>query len=108
MKVGDRVVSICPAYYIGESGIVKGIGPTNGSIVVMLDRGHSACFLQEELILEGDPVILPNNDQGVLYTDNKNYTSIVDEWKKEGKCPSCGQLGRYSMSVPICSKHGEY
>lgn len=107
MKVGDRVISICPAYSVGESGIVKGIGPDVNSIVVLLDRGDSVCFLQTELMFEGDPVILPIGEQGVLY-NTTTYTSIVDEWKKEGKCTSCGELGRYSMSVPICSKHGEY
>ena len=27
---------------------------------------------------------------------------------KEGKCPECGELGRYHMCQAICSKHGAY
>lgn len=36
------------------------------------------------------------------------YTGQALAWHKEGKCPHCGELGRYSMSVAICSKHGNY
>lgn len=36
------------------------------------------------------------------------YETIEEKWKQEGRCPKCGELGRYSMSVPVCSKHGEY
>ena len=36
------------------------------------------------------------------------YTGQAATWKSEGKCPRCGELGRYSLSVAICSSHGEY
>lgn len=40
--------------------------------------------------------------------ESPKHLTIQQEWKQEGRCPKCGELGRYSMSVPICSKHGEY
>lgn len=36
------------------------------------------------------------------------YYGISAEWLKEGKCPQCGELGRYHLSTPICSRHGPY
>jgi hypothetical protein len=30
------------------------------------------------------------------------------EWHREGRCPQCGELGRYHLSTAICSKHGTY
>jgi hypothetical protein len=94
-KVNDRVISICPAYYIGESGIVKGSLP-NG-FVVLLDSGQCANFLPEEMMLETDML-----SSVILSKD------MSQDWKREGKCPCCGSLGRYHMSVPICEKHGPY
>lgn len=35
-------------------------------------------------------------------------TGIPLEWSKEGRCPQCGEMGRYSLSQAICSKHGAY
>jgi hypothetical protein len=32
----------------------------------------------------------------------------AEEWKKEGKCPKCGQLGSFSHLQYVCSLHGPY
>lgn len=55
------------------------------------------------------------------YYDNSIYCSkcikVVDDsapvttkgaWKKEGKCPTCGELGRFSNFALVCSVHGVY
>lgn len=34
--------------------------------------------------------------------------SSAATWKKEGKCPECGELGRFSHFSYLCSKHGPY
>jgi hypothetical protein len=34
--------------------------------------------------------------------------SYAEMWAKDGKCPKCGELGRFSQCVAICSQHGEY
>ncbi len=34
--------------------------------------------------------------------------SLAEEWKKEGKCPQCGELGHYHHCVPVCKTHGPY
>jgi hypothetical protein len=36
------------------------------------------------------------------------YSGQAAIWKAEGLCPHCGEKGRYSMSVAVCSRHGEY
>lgn len=36
------------------------------------------------------------------------YEGLALQWFNEGRCPKCGEMGRYSMSVATCSKHGEY
>lgn len=33
---------------------------------------------------------------------------LAKDYLKEGRCPHCGELGRYHLSVPICSLHGPY
>jgi hypothetical protein len=34
--------------------------------------------------------------------------SLAEEWKREGRCPKCGELGRIHLSTMICSSHGPY
>lgn len=29
-------------------------------------------------------------------------------WKTEGKCPSCGEFGKFTRTALLCSKHGIY
>lgn len=36
------------------------------------------------------------------------YTNQGELWKKEGKCPQCGELGGFLNFYPTCSKHGAY
>ena len=40
--------------------------------------------------------------------NDKPYISQGEIWKKEGKCPSCGELGHFSQFQYVCSKHGPY
>lgn len=48
-----------------------------------------------------------------LYVEK--YFKLIDDVRTppkakpvDGACPQCGELGRYRMSVPVCSKHGPY
>jgi hypothetical protein len=34
--------------------------------------------------------------------------TLAAEWKAEGRCQQCGELGRIHMSTMICSIHGPY
>jgi len=34
--------------------------------------------------------------------------TLSEQWKNEGRCPSCGELGRIHLSTMVCSKHGPY
>lgn len=45
-----------------------------------------------------------------LEIENKKpkYIDMAYVWHKEGKCPQCGELGRFHLSAPICSTHGAY
>ena len=43
-----------------------------------------------------------------LESKKPRYEGQAALWFKEGRCPQCGQLGRYSLSVATCSEHGEY
>lgn len=36
------------------------------------------------------------------------HTGQAKTWHSEGRCPQCGELGRFHLSAPICSKHGVY
>ena len=31
-----------------------------------------------------------------------------ENWKAEGRCPQCGELGPFLRGAPCCSKHGPY
>ena len=42
---------------------------------------------------------------------SKNADEVVakkKKWRKEGRCPECGELGRFINCVPVCSTHGPY
>lgn len=43
-----------------------------------------------------------------LESKKPTYEGQAALWKAEGRCPHCGELGRYHLSVAICSIHGEY
>lgn len=54
---------------------------------------------------------------GVIITpdmidENLNFLSYsqdkIAQWVKDGKCPQCGELGKYIGMAPTCSKHGVY
>lgn len=30
------------------------------------------------------------------------------QWRNEGRCPFCGELGKFIGCVPVCSHHGPY
>ena len=32
----------------------------------------------------------------------------IAEWREEGRCPYCGELGKYVGFQPVCSVHGPY
>ena len=32
----------------------------------------------------------------------------IDQWRKEGRCPYCGELGKFVGLGPVCSEHGPY
>jgi len=34
--------------------------------------------------------------------------SDAEVWKREGKCPQCGQIGKFFRTALICSNHGIY
>lgn len=36
------------------------------------------------------------------------YDTLSKEWYEQGRCPKCGETGRYHLSTPICSTHGAY
>lgn len=50
----------------------------------------------------------------VTYDDTKPlnmkklFETKPENWKEEGRCPQCGELGRYINLAPTCSKHGVY
>lgn len=64
--------------------------------------------------------IVPNNyipdSQAFIYDgmnppvkiEYSNNINNKDQWKKEGKCPQCGELGHFVRLQPVCSKHGPY
>jgi hypothetical protein len=57
-----------------------------------------------------DPAVLDNlKDFGWIgdYPQSP-ATSEVEQWKKEGRCPQCGELGHFSHFAYVCSKHGTY
>lgn len=33
---------------------------------------------------------------------------IIKQWREEGRCPACGELGRFIGCKPVCSTHGPY
>lgn len=35
-------------------------------------------------------------------------SQLADEWRAQGRCPLCGQLGRIHLSTMICTTHGAY
>jgi hypothetical protein len=59
--------------------------------------------------LNFDPAILDNHDSGWIgdYPQSP-ATSEAEQWKKEGRCPQCGELGHFSHFAYVCSKHGTY
>ena len=40
--------------------------------------------------------------------DCKKISRKVRKWLAEGKCPKCGELGKFMLSAPVCSIHGPY
>jgi hypothetical protein len=57
-----------------------------------------------------DPAVLDNlKDFGWIgdYPTGPT-TSEAEQWKKEGRCPQCGELGHFSHFAYVCSKHGTY
>ena len=32
----------------------------------------------------------------------------IQQWIKEGRCPTCGELGQFVNMNPVCSTHGTY
>ena len=32
----------------------------------------------------------------------------ITQWRKDGRCPYCGELGKYINFKPVCSTHGPY
>lgn len=42
---------------------------------------------------------------------NKGMQEVIAKmakWREEGRCPYCGELGRFVGCAPVCSKHGPY
>jgi hypothetical protein len=37
-----------------------------------------------------------------------SYINILEQRRKEGRCPQCGELGAFVGLRPTCSKHGPY
>jgi len=35
-------------------------------------------------------------------------SALRRKWRKEGRCPHCGELGRFITFQPVCSLHGPY
>jgi hypothetical protein len=44
-----------------------------------------------------------------FFGKSKSWSDVVvSPHKLDGRCPLCGELGRYHLSVPVCSEHGPY
>lgn len=55
----------------------------------------------EELACDDERSIAAKKRQRVLIEQ-------VEQWLKEGRCPVCGELGRFVNFKPTCSVHGPY
>lgn len=91
----------------GGSG-TNGIAP--GSIVYVSGSGGSGgspgkCNQQ----LTFDPALLDNVETGWIgdYPTGPSEDQVA-QWKRDGRCPECGELGHFSHFALVCSKHGPY
>lgn len=62
----------------------------------------------EPIKIDLNPVTLQDYFKIDLESKKPRYTGQALAWLKEGRCPHCGEMGRYHLSTAICSKHGPY
>lgn len=63
-------------------------------------------------ILVTDAVINKFNPKNVLFQNRNNSicqtNSKESNWRVEGRCPKCGELGKFHHMSLMCSTHGFY
>ena len=59
------------------------------------------------LKVNGLPIAFADDITG-FSVDGSTISNQSDQWKKDGKCPQCGELGPYVHCQATCSKHGPY
>ncbi len=87
------------------------------SVGVEWGNGTFAWFCPDELYLdtdakEGVPVPEPKSEgermKEFFFGKPRKLDAWGEQWRSEGRCPDCGELGHVHLSTFICSKHGAY
>lgn len=125
-KVGDKVSIINPPGSLrGQRFIIREI---RSGMCGIDCNNNMMWYYDHELILEDSfvpnempasqpkvttlypmaPVTLQDAMRSTFTTQASRYHGQPLEWFKQGRCPQCGELGRYSISQAICNKHGSY
>lgn len=130
-KVGDSIEIIkSDDFYIGCRGVVSSVtfditGPVvEWYNITIPSRAGSIGSYKAEHIQHVGPRATPQStfipakaipivtiqDAIRLELEMKKprYIGTPAEWYAQGKCPQCGELGRYHISATVCSKHGVY
>jgi len=54
------------------------------------------------------PTLFPPDDVPEFESNQILPYNQKDQWKKEGRCPTCGEKGAFVNFQMTCSKHGTY
>jgi hypothetical protein len=121
-KIGDRVEH----NYTKHKGVILSLTPFRNFEVLYDDlQGITYINNEDELDLDSPvfnstpeiqcPIVKPQVITTLkearmqeLQDQKRNLTGQAAAWQREGRCPDCGELGRFHISQAICSKHGSY
>lgn len=136
LKVGDKA-EICITYpinsYHGRIGLVQKIASSGTMALLSFDDGTHG-WIENHHLLKVSTIKLPEAaefaphhlhldefkasqthpttlyEAFVQYREDSRpkYEGQARQWKEEGRCPQCGELGRYHHGAAVCSQHGEY